>query len=331
MCTSNENVVILLLAIATCIVGEQTNHGALLVVDDSQASFLTRLDPTECLELGGTPLDDNSCQICSAPNTCCITESDGSQECEACSTLPEGEICSRWNCITNEDDSSTCSGCGSYLNGIDFGEMICYRYTCETDDNDDSGPCACNEVTYIGADCGACSYLNGELFFDCSALGGPLHTVPSPTTGETLETLDPTNVATTVNAEPPPTTAEAPPTPVSTEVTTLDDNTVPASTASPPTGVEVVPTPAPMTDASTNPSEKPSIMLSPAPTTVAPVTDPTKAPSLAGVDDPSKIPMNPSGEEQPLFQIQTSSANSWLRRHLYVLLLTTVLFAVVFL
>ena len=175
---------------------------------------------SECLERGGTMLNDESCEICTSPNSCCTTGSDGTKDCHACSSSASSDqaddemmqICSLWTCVPNDqDDLLTCSGCGSFLNGVDLdGDMICFDYTCETPTNNDGDTevCVCNQVTYIGTDCGACSHVNGELIFDCSSLGGPVYAAAPPSVADPIDTAEgPTNtVAPTEMVTPAPAT-----------------------------------------------------------------------------------------------------------------------------
>jgi hypothetical protein len=247
------NLVIFLLAIAAAAAGKVNNV----------PRRLGGIDPSDCQELGGTTLTNGSCQICTSPDSCCTTASDGIKECHACSTASSDQAapqnCLLWTCIPNNNEGlMTCSGCGSFLNGMDFGGyMICFDYTCEIADFDkDTGGCVCNQVSYIGTDCGACSYVNGELIFDCSSVGGPLYDTSPPSTTD------------------PPSTAEVL---TSTEA---------------PTETPVVLTP--------NPSERPSAIVTLAPTfspTMAPTIAPTMVPVTMTMGSPSTGTME--GNEYP--------------------------------
>lgn len=292
------------------------------------------VEPSTCQERGGTIRNDESCEICTSPNNCCTIGRDGTKECYACSSADQAEtqICSLWTCTPNDqnDDLMTCSGCGSFFNGIDFDKkMICFDYTCETtNEDDDTGDCACNQVTYLGNNCGACSRVDGKLIFDCSSLGGPLYAASPTSTVDQIDTVEEptsTTVAPTDTVEEPTSTTVAP---TETPIALTSNPTIsPSAMVTPADATDTVeelistvaPTETPIV-LTANPTESPSAMVTPAPTlapTRAPVRIVTRPPSLETVeenDDSSKIPMDSeqAGEDGAPLLFQPSSASTCL-------------------
>lgn len=146
----------------------------------------TATDVTTCLEIGGVASDDGKgCKICTQTGSgvdgqeesCCTTDFEsGAQDCESCGVLSEeqGRTCTTLFC-TGTEDPMTCNGCGGFLWAWEFeSESLCFTYECKNETD-----CSCSGVTWESNDCGACDITDGEPFFDCSSVCGPINEMSS--------------------------------------------------------------------------------------------------------------------------------------------------------